>query len=124
MQESLSKSITIPFGALESDGIARARASIGPDLYGTQWQVQRYITTCVVPNPGVQVNLYVYQDAETAGALIDSSRSGKQDTGQGDPPWILGQGNRLLFKWEALLDPGTGSNATINLYGLIINPRR
>lgn len=125
MQERLSKTFTVPFGAIESDGIARARVSCGPDLYGTEWRVERYVTTCVLLNPTVQIYVYVYQDVESPGNMIDCSRSAKQDTGQGEPPWTLRQGNRLLFKWESqLLDPGIGSTATINLYGTIMNPRR
>lgn len=122
MIQGLDVSRTAAFGPADVSGVARASITIGNDQYGALWTVRRIVTTGQVTNPGTQVQLDVYKDAETPRSRITGSYSGLNDA-SGGTPIELRSGQRLIFVWATLTDPGSGT-VTVSILGDVDNPRR
>lgn len=92
-----------------------ARASLGPAVYGSRWNVDRMVatTTSVLPT-----QCDVYRNVESPLSKIDSTRTGNNDTSETNldlrPP------DTLIFVWTN----GTpGATATAILAGTLYTGR-
>ncbi len=70
-----------------------ARAIIGPQKFGTTWNVKRIVT-----NADSKCELRVYRNSESPNALLDATYSGEQDINETDI--TLATLESLVFVWS------------------------
>ena len=104
-------------GVLSDDGsgVGRAVAMLGPEKYGDVWHVSLMTTTS---DSTTDVQLRVYRNIESAGAMVDSTYSGRQATSPAD--LILRTGEKLVAVWSK---GDLGANCTIRAEGTISSMR-
>jgi hypothetical protein len=99
---SVSRQTTFP-GVADADTNFRARVSVGPDVYGTTWIVNRIAVSSDAPVP---TQAFFYRNQETATAQRDATYSGNSDSD--DTDLTLQIGERIIIVWvlpSGLADP-------------------
>lgn len=91
MDIPILQSITDTFDA---DGIARA--STGPTVFGTKWEVTRLVTSTTSV---ADTTLKVYLNSETPSALVDSTYLANNDVSETNSI-MLATLDKLVFVWE------------------------
>jgi hypothetical protein len=99
----------------DGTGVARASAMLGPEKYGDIWHVTLMTSTS---NSTTDVQLRVYRNLESAGAMIDSTYAGRQATSVCD--YILRGGEKVVVVWS---QGDIGATDTIRLEGTISSLR-
>lgn len=108
-REALAQSVD------DGTGVARAVAMLGPEKYGDIWHVTLMSSTS---DSLTDVQLRVYRNIESAGAMIDSTYAGRQATSVCD--YILRTGEKVVAVWSK---GDIGSNMSIRLEGTISSLR-
>ncbi len=70
-----------------------ARAAVGPQKFGTTWNVKRIVT-----NADSKCELRVYRNSESPNALLDATYTGEQDINETDI--TLATLESLVFVWS------------------------
>lgn len=100
----------------DGTGVARAVASMGPDRYGDVWHVTLMSSTS---DSLTDVQLRVYRNMESPGAMIDSTYAGRQATSVCD--YVLGNGEKVVAVWSK---GDIGANMSLRLEGTITSQRQ
>ncbi len=78
-----------------------ARAIVGPQRFGTTWNVKRIVT-----NATSKCELRVYRNSESPNALLDATYTGEQDINETDI--LLVTLESLVFVWSQGIPGQTG----------------
>lgn len=105
---SVSRQTTFP-GVADADTNFRARLSVGPDVYGTTWHIDRIIVASDAP---VQTKAYFYRNSETNSGQRDATFSGNNDVDDTDLDLQIGE--RIIIVW--ILPPGQPDPTILNAY--------
>lgn len=84
------------FLADDGSGVGKAMASLGPERYGDVWTVRLMTTQNDASTTDIQ--LRVYRNNESPGAMVDSTYSGRQATSPTELE--LRAGEKLIFVWS------------------------
>lgn len=106
----------VAVSADDGTGTARAVAMIGPEKFGDLWHVNLMTSTS---DSTTDVQLRVYRNLESAGAMIDSTYAGRQATSPCD--YMLRTGEKIVAVWTK---GDIGATATIRLEGTISSLRQ
>ena len=90
------------------DGNGRAAGSVGPQAYGSRWNVDLMVVSTTSTNV---TTCKVYRGVEQPTAMVDNTRTGNQDAS--DCNIDLRAGETLLFVWAGGT-PGALASASIN----------
>ncbi len=106
----------IAVSADDGTGVARAVAMMGPEKYGDMWRVNLMTSTS---DSTTDVQLRVYRNIESPGAMIDSTYAGKQATSPCD--YWLRTGEKVVAVWSK---GDIGAHMSIRLEGTIYSGRQ
>lgn len=93
------------------DANGQGTVIVGPNVYGTIWNISRVTTTCTSPNTN-QVTFTIYRGYISPGMQIGGTYSGQQDS---DETSInLKTGDQLVGQWTG---GNSGDVGTMTVFG-------